>query len=832
MLLATLAVRARLSNHPTRFVTPSSSSSNPASAPRFLPLLILLFIGSGCAALIYEIVWFQLLQLVVGSSSVSLGVLLGTFMGGMCIGSLLLPRFISSSRHPLLVYAVLEVGIAVLGILILFAVPMVGKLYLAMVGHGMPGIFLRAAVCVICLLPPTILMGATLPAIARWIESTPRGVSWLGFFYGGNTFGAVAGCVLAGFYLLRVHDMEFATYVAAGLNIFVALVAVAVAKVSPYRSTPESATFKATDITPARSAAPVLISIGLSGFCALAAEVVWARILSLMLGATVYTFSIILAVFLTGLGIGSSVGSVIARFSRNPRFALGCCQFLQVATIAWAAYALSYWLPYWPIDSAALAASPWNKFESDIARCALAIMPAALLWGASFPLALAGLAGPDRDPAQLVGRAYAANTLGAIAGAVGASMLFIPTLGTQHTQAFVVITALVSAVIVFAPKRGIGLVSAGAAAAIAILVAIKIPRIPWQLVAYGRQTAVTDYGAKPLYFGEGMNSTVAVAETEGGARFFHVSGKTEASSLAKDMRLQYMLGHIPALLHPNPKSVLIVGCGAGVTAGTFILHPSVERIVICDIERLIPKVVADYFAEQNNGVVRSPKVEIIYDDARHYVATTKEKFDIVTSDPIHPWVKGSAVLYSQEYFELCRSLLKPGGLVTQWVPLYESDVAVVQSEIATFYSVYPHGTIWGNDDEGFGYDTVMLGQNEPLKIDLDALQRRFDSPEFKGVRDALSSVWLGSAQDLLSTYAGRKSDLEQWLVGAEINRDKNLRLQYLAGLQLDSYTGAAAYGEMLGYRRFPTDIFTGSPERIQELRSRLNLVDAPAAPTP
>ena len=191
---------------------------------RFLPLLLLLFVGSGCAALIYEIVWFQLIELVIGSSAISLGVLLGTFMGGMCLGSLLLPRFVSTERHPLRVYALLEAGIGVLGLLVLVVVPLVGSAYTATSAHGVFGIVLRGLVCAVCLLPPTLLMGATLPAIARWVETTPTGVSWLGFFYGSNIAGAVFGCLLAGFYLLRVHDMATTTIVAVAINFGVASV--------------------------------------------------------------------------------------------------------------------------------------------------------------------------------------------------------------------------------------------------------------------------------------------------------------------------------------------------------------------------------------------------------------------------------------------------------------------------------------------------------------------------------------------------------------------------------------------------------------------------------
>src|SRR5437899_8094908 len=207
-----------------------------SASRRFLPVLLLLFAGSGCAALIYEIVWFQLLQLTIGSSAVSLGVLLGTFMGGMCLGSLALPRLLSARQHPFLVYAFLEVGIGIAGLAILFGMSYVDRLYVAVVGHGLPGILLRGAVCALCLLPPTVLMGATLPAIARWVETTPQGISWLGFFYGGNIAGAVVGCLLAGFYLLRVHDMATATYVAVTINAAVALISLGLAIGTPHRA--------------------------------------------------------------------------------------------------------------------------------------------------------------------------------------------------------------------------------------------------------------------------------------------------------------------------------------------------------------------------------------------------------------------------------------------------------------------------------------------------------------------------------------------------------------------------------------------------------------------
>jgi spermidine synthase len=294
------------------------------------------------------------------------------------------------------------------------------------------------------------------------------------------------------------------------------------------------------------------------------------------------------------------------------------------------------------------------------------------------------------------------------------------------------------------------------------------------------------------------------------------------------MRLQRLLGHLPALLHSNPRSILVVGCGAGVTAGTFVVHPEVEHITICEIEPRIPPASAKYFAKENHNVIRDRRTRIVYDDARHFVLTTPEKFDIITSDPIHPWVKGIAPLYSTEYFQLVKQHLNPGGIVTQWVPLYESNEETVQSEIATFFEVFPNGTVWGNlNTDGQGYDVVLLGQADKLKIDVDALQARISQPQYKPVVDSLREVGYNSTADLLATYAVSASDLRGWLRGAQINRDRNLRLQYLAGLGLNEYLAPTIYNRMLNFGSFPADLFTGSEVRLMQLKAAMASIGAP-----
>jgi spermidine synthase len=359
----------------------------------YRPILVFLLAASGCAALIYETVWFQLLQLVIGSSGVSLGLLLAAYMGGLCAGSILIARYVSPRIHPLKVYALLEVGIGILGLAVLFAVPLVSRVYLTGFTEGLTGLALRGIVAGICLLPPTLLMGGSLPAIARWIETTPEGVSWLGLLYSGNIAGAVFGSLLSGFYLLRIYDMAVATYVAVAINLVLGLASFALSTSAAYTVGETSKASKR--ITRVKRVGWIYLAIGISGLAALGAEVVWTRLLSLLLGGTVYTFSIILAVFLAGLWLGSSAGAFVARKVLHPVMALTVCQILLILCIGWTTYALAYWLPYWPVDPW-LSLSPLFNFQLDLVRCIFAILPATLLWGASFPLALAAAANPGR----------------------------------------------------------------------------------------------------------------------------------------------------------------------------------------------------------------------------------------------------------------------------------------------------------------------------------------------------------------------------------------------------------------------------------------------------
>jgi spermidine synthase len=797
--------------------------ADPAASSARLPVLWLLFVASGASALIYEVVWFQLLQLVIGSSAVSLGILLGTFMGGMCAGSLLLPRVVSSRHHPLRVYALMELAIGGIGVLVLFAMPLVGRVYIVWGGEGLTAVVLRGAVAAICLLPPTLLMGATLPAIARWIETTPAGVSWLGYFYGGNIAGGVCGCLLAGFYLLRVYDTATATYIAAAFNLTVGAIALALAAFTP----PGSRTLASVGAAANPPNRRVYVVIALSGLCALAAEVIWTRQLGLLFGGSVYTFSIILAVFLLGLGAGSTAASFLCSFVvTDAAAALGVCQLLLAGAIAWTAYLVSAALPYWPI--APSISGIWFNFQLDLTRAFLALFPAAVLWGASFPFALAAAAaGRSRgqDGAKLAGGVYAANTVGAIAGALGASLLLVGWVGSQHSQQLLMVISAIGGLAMLVPAAasdGIkGRFSSAvlllivSAAAVALVMTIP-PVSPW-LVAYGRFAPGWVGVSDIIYVGEGVHSSVAVSRDSTGALKYHASGKVQASSEPQDMGLQRMLGHLTTLVPANPRSVFVIGYGAGVTAGAVSVDPRVEHITIAEIEPLVPRVASRFFGDFNQRVADSPKVQVRIDDGRHFIQTTDQKFDAVTTDLVDPWVKGTAALFTREFFEAARDHLNPGGIVTMFVQLYETSPEAVKSQVATFFDVFPNSVIFGNTREGRGYDMVVVGRSGPLRIDLDEIEDRLSSPGYVPVAQSLREIGFQSAVQLFATYAGRPADLTEWLQGAVINRDRDLRLQYLAGLGMNLFQSDKIYADMLTNRRFPENLFVGSDERMQAL---------------
>ena len=762
---------------------------------KLIPIL-LLFAGSGCAALIYEVVWYQQLQLVLGSTTVSLAILLATFMGGLCLGSLALPRFPFPGRNPLVVFAGVECGIALGGLVVKFLLPVVSRAYFSGTGSGL--------LAALLMLPATVFMGASFPAIARWVRGEAAS-SWA-LLYGSNTVGAVAGCLLAGFYLLRVYNMATAAWVACGLNL-------AVAGLSYLLGQSEAVSENAEAAEPAAGASAPLwaiyLTIGLSGFCALGAEVIWTRLLSMLFLGTVYIFSAILAVFLIGLAIGGALSSGLMRRRADPAMWLGLCQLFLAGGIAYSAYMILRVLPVWSRAVISIT-DPWKTLSTDLSYAAAAILPSAILWGASFPLACAAaLRRGNSDAAGVTGRVYAANTLGAIAGALIVSLALVPNIGSQDAQKWLLVLCILATFPVVKHLGTTGKIIA-VCAGLCLLLRPLVPAVPSDMIAYGRNMADMKGRSELLWMHEGLNSSVAYTRWGNGTVYINVNGHVEATSEDFDMRLQRMVGHLPLLLHGHAKSVLGIGFGAGVSAGTFTRYPSVEHITVCEIEPAIPPNSNRFFGPQNYHVFEDKRTRIQFDDARHYLMTTKDKYDVIASDPLDVFIKGTAALYTAEYFEAVKKRLNPGGYFSLYVPLYETDEPTIKSELETFFRVFPNATVWSNTRDGLGYDLVFLGQAEPFRVNLDEAQARLDGPEYARVRESLLDIGFRTSADLFGTYLGGAEGLHPWTQGAEINSDGDLRLSYLAGLGINAAMANEHYVHMLKYRRNYLGLFEGS----------------------
>jgi spermidine synthase len=353
-----------------------------------------------------------------------------------------------------------------------------------------------------------------------------------------------------------------------------------------------------------------------------------------------------------------------------------------------------------------------------------------------------------------------------------------------------------------------------------------------------------------VYLGEGMNVSVAVTYDDAGYRYFHGAGKVQASSNPADMRLQRTLGHISALTNfaqtgKTPQDVLVVACGAGVTAGSFV--PYNANITIVDIEPMVPRYVTPQFADVNHDVIPPDwshrptgykKTNIVIDDGRHFIRTFKGKYDVITSDPIDPWVKGCAALNTVEYYQMCKDHLKPGGIMALWIPFYESSEETSKSVIATFFKVFKNGIIWSNDQNGSGYDAVLFGSvdmhgssDTPLQLNVDKIQEYIDRPENEAIKQSIRDVHFGEstipgsceAVEILATYAGTAPRMTNWTANTDnlINYDRNLRLQYIAGMYINNTDEVYIFNHILQNYSWPDEIFSGTPEHLAALKQLL-----------
>ncbi len=724
-------------------------------------------IGSGVASLVYQVVWMRRLVLVFGSTTLATSTVLVAFLGGLAIGAWVWGT--TADRRPgwaLAVFALVEAATGLYGLASPWLFDGIERLYLAAypVLAQRQGLFIgvQFVLSALVILPPTILMGGSVPLLARQMAAASGAiVRGVGALYGWNTVGAAAGAAFATYGLLPAVGLLAATRLAAVGNLLVAAAALLLDARWRWEAARTGGTGRAPEPSGAVShaAAPaagedaavdpvaafvVLQGFGLSGLAAITFEVAWARLLAQVLGSSVYAYGTLVVVVLAGLGIGSGLYGRRRRDARGHLIAFGIIELL-IGLTAVLSLLTTPRLPFlfmrvFPIIKDAFA---WQIGAHLVLTMIVAFLPALLL-GATFPAVVGSLGGTLARVGRTIGTAYGANTVGTVLGAYLAGFVLIPAVGLRATIVTGVLANLLAGVSVLL-RAGLPWrrrLPALAPAVAAFLVIISLPPWPREVFAAGTGFFAPRYGSveglakivgnfRLLYYRDGINTTISVDEMEG-ALVYRSNGKTDASTYPTDMATQLLLGYLPMLLHPAPRDIFVLGLGTGVTAAAVARYP-VRRIDLVELEPAGVEA-ARFFDQQNRGVLNDPRLRLYLADGRNRLRAAPDRYDVIISDPSDLWVAGIGALFTREFYEIARARLRPGGVMVQWIhtdSLAPQDLALL---VATFRASFPRTEIWA---PGIG-DLIFIGTVEPVGWDFARIAERMTKTP--GVTDDLRSI--------------------------------------------------------------------------------------------
>ena len=763
-----------------------------------------LFFFSGACALIYQITWMRLFRLAMGNTVFTSATVLTAFMAGLALGSWVAGRLADRTGRPLRAYAYLEVLIGLCGLAMTPAFnalePVYGWLYHGLDGTGIwlgVGRFLASATL---LALPTALMGATLPLLSRFttqrLESMGRD---LGRLYALNTLGAALGAALTGFLLVPSLGVQTTLWAAAGANLLIGALAFALPDAS-------SASAPADEPAPSRGDLAALWALGLTGFASMIYEVSWTRTLSLLIGSSVYAFTLMLVAFICGLGLGSMV--LAGWIDRRARlFRTLALLELAVGLTALLVEPLFGLLPLAVVELVNRYAGSFGLLHLSEFLMAFGLMfLPTFAAGGIFPAAAKLYTRHLATVGKSVGDAYAANTLGAVLGAFAGGFLLIPLIGVQ-ASILAATTLNIGLGIYFLWRDGLFSRPLFRVLALGLLLLpLAVSRLPaWDVALlnsapylyagqYQSAARLTGQGVahaigqgrRLLYAEEGMTATVTVWDLLG-EHFMRVNGKVVASSQGKDLRSHSLLAHLPLLLHEDPQQVLLIGLGCGISLGAAQRHP----VTAIDCVELSPEVVeaTELFSEVNQDALADPRTRMIVGDGRNHLALAEDRYDVIISQPSSLWIAGMADLFTREFFHDCRQKLAPGGLVGVWLQAYALEPEDVQTIVATFADAFPHAAMW---ELMPGIDYLLVGSAAPVEVGLDRLATHLERP---GVRRDLARSGGGDALDLLCSYVMGDQGIHKLAGDAPLNTDDNARLEFAAprGLYRDLSRGRGLF---------------------------------------
>lgn len=773
---------------------PSSPTdgARPRTASR---LLLFAFFVSGICGLVHEVTWTRLLRHVMGNTTFAVTTVLTVFMAGLALGSLIAGRVIERRTDPVRVFALLEGAIGVTCLVLPWAIdalePLYGALYRATGGSFALLSLARFLFCGIVLLPTATMMGATLPVLVRFFVGSTGAVGLsIGRLYAINTLGAVVGVAGSGFVLLPVLGVTRTIWLASALNVAICALGLRLharlGTVAPAPTPAPRGPEREVELSEAGFRV-ALVAYGCAGFSSLAYEVAWTRVLSSMIGSSVYAFAMMLTAFIVGLGLGSLAFARRADRVGDPLRALALLQ-IGVALSALLVVPLFGSLP---VTVTALisrqSGSFWSLQASEFGLLVAIMLVPTLLMGAAFPLVSRFYAARSHQVARSVGAAYSANTVGSILGSAAAGFLLLPAIGAQATiYVAVVINGLVAAAFALLSRRWRGAGRGAAVAAPAALAACAALLPAWNpammyfgsfFMARVQPAEVARSGERMremvrkdeiLFHEEGIDTTVTVRRNPLGELALLVNGKPDASSVG-DMPTQMLLAHVPLLLHPEPEDVLVIGLASGVTLGSAARHP-VGRLDCAEISSSVVRA-CELFSPYNHDVLSDPRVNVLVVDGRNHLALSGKRYDVIVSEPSNPWIIGVADLFTLEFFELCREALTERGVACIWFERYTMDERSFLSVVRTFREVFPSATLWNPNHA----DYLLVGAKDELAVDAGRLAERIREGE---VAEDLARIDVHDASSFLSHYLMGPEALSRLGEGAPLHTDDNALLEF------------------------------------------------------
>jgi spermidine synthase len=696
----------------------------------------LLFFSSGFCALIYEVTWAKTLHKIVGCSLYAVTLVMAAFMSGLALGSLLGGRLTRSQANGLRVYASLEAGIGFFALLSPLVWRGLTPLYVGIHHWLDPSAYwahaLRFALCFFALIVPAAMMGATLPVVTQDLDRRRPGlVRNLGYLYGFNTLGAMLGCFAAGFLLLPRLGIAWTVRGAALVNLLAAVLALWLS-----RHAPVAATAPAIDeiLPPLQEGRPtyrmslLLSAFALSGFFSMGYEVLWTKAIAFFISNTAYAFSAMLTTFLFGLGVGGVLVGALSKRIKRFWFAVGLIEVL-IGTSALGSLLVFAKLSYPDRFDNSSATPVWFKFAYSF----LVMFLPTLLMGLLLPLAGRILVRQTAATGSKVGSLFAVNTLGCMTGAAATGFALIPWLGIQKSivllcglQVLLGLALLLSAP-ELPPRRRFAW-----AAPVVVLVLVLVGAAPMRGKIYSSANRAGSPKPQSIYYREGAASIVEVLESPDGTRDLIINGSLNASPypVSVGLRAHRLISQLPLMLHPDPRRLLLLGLGSGMTSGAALQFDSLESIECAELSPDVAQATG-YFERWNHEVARSPRFNITFEDGRNFMLTSTRTYDVITLESIHPkWDAGNASLYSREFYQLCKTRLGPGGFVSQWAPLNGMTLQEFKTILRTFSEEFPHASLWFVQPTGHLASTnaILLGGRERLAIDTDRFLAAFARP--------------------------------------------------------------------------------------------------------